>query len=77
MAHQRITPETAAGFIGAQVRFNYGPMHGSEVGWVVGHETGRWGTQLLAMTGEGKLRSISGFTDIGIGVYLLGAVVTA
>ena len=43
MTHTRITPENAASFIGAHVRFNYGCMHGSEEAWVVGAEATRWG----------------------------------
>jgi hypothetical protein len=68
MGYLPITEANASSFIGAEVEFHYGAMHGSEKGWVVGQKTTQWGTELLAMTNGGALKSISGFSDIGIGV---------
>ena len=72
MAYVSITAENAANYpAGTKVRFNYGAMHGSEEGVVTGVYTTQFGTQLTAVTEEGNEKTISGFTDIGIGVYLL------
>lgn len=72
MSYQTITPENASLFVGRKVRFNYGAMCGSDDGVVTGFETTQWGTHLTAKTDDGQSKTINGFTDIGIGVYLLG-----
>lgn len=74
MAYTQITRENAHTFkIGSAVEFNYGPMYGSERGEIVGFETTQWGTQLIARTESGEQKGISGFTNVGIGAYLVGA----
>lgn len=72
MAYVRITSENVLDFPnGSVVEFNYGPMHGTEKGTITGFEITRFGTQLKAMTEQGETKSISGFSQTGIGVYLL------
>ena len=74
MNRTQITRENAHTFkIGSRVEFNYGPMHGSEQGEIVGWETTQWGTQLLARTDDGRDKTISNFTNMGVGAYLLAA----
>lgn len=74
MNRTEVTRENAHSFkIGSRVEFNYGAMHGSEQGEIVGWETTRWGTHLLARTDNGKEKTISSFTTVGIGAYLLAA----
>lgn len=70
--YTQITEANAAEFVGREVYFDYGAMCGGERGWVVGHETTRWGTHLIAMTGEGKQKTINGFSTVGIGCHLRG-----
>lgn len=72
MTKTHITIENAANYpAGTVVEFNYGAMYGSERGVVTGFETNQFGTQLTAVTDEGERKTISGFTNIGIGVYLI------
>ena len=72
MAYLKITAETAKIFpVGTKVEFNYGAMYGTEQGEVTGYQTDRFGTVLTAKTEAGENKTISGFTDIGIGVYLI------
>lgn len=55
-----------------EVFFNYGAMHGGENGWIVGRETNRWGSHLIAMTENGKIKTIERFADMPtkIGAHL-------
>lgn len=70
--HTLITEENLHSFgIGTRVRFNYGPMCGSEMGLVVDHEVTRFGARLIAETERGEVKTISGFSAVGIGVYLI------
>lgn len=71
MTTTRITEDNAASFEGASVRFNHGPMHGSEDGIVVGFVTNRFGTELVARTENGGEKTIALFTTTGIGAYLV------
>jgi hypothetical protein len=72
MTYTAITIENATDFpAGSVVEFNYGAMYGSERGVVTGFETSRFGTQLTAVTDNGERKTISGFSNIGIGVYLI------
>ena len=57
--------------VGTVVEFNYGPMNGSERGIVTGYRVTSFGTELEARTEKGETKFISGFSDIGIGVYLI------
>lgn len=67
-----ITEANAKSFIGATVQFNWGAMHGtSEIYTVTAVKTTRWGTELIAMNAEGAEKTISGFTTMGIGAYVL------
>jgi hypothetical protein len=72
MAYTNITAENATNFpAGSIVEFNYGPMHGSERGTVTGFQSNRFGTTLTAITEAGEQKTISGFSTIGVGVYLI------
>ena len=72
MTYTAITIENAAEFpAGSIVEFNYGAMYGSERGSITGFETTRFGTHLTAVTEDGESKTISGFTTVGIGVYLI------
>lgn len=61
----------SAEMIGATVEFNYGPMHGSERGTIVDLIEDRWGARLVVMTEEGAEKTVSSFTTVGIGAYLI------
>jgi len=70
----QITEQNAADFINAKVRFEYGCMHVSECGWVIGHETNRWGTRLIVLTENGKQKHVTSFSNnaaSAIGRHLL------
>lgn len=70
-SYMQITKDNLLTFpVGAKVRFNYGAMHGSELGLVVDYEADRWGCRLVAETESGERKTITGFTTIGIGAYL-------
>lgn len=72
MTTTHITAENVTDYpAGTEVEFNYGPLHGTERGIVTGFETNRFGTHLIARTDNGAIKSISNFTDIGIGCYLI------
>tara|TARA_Y100001933_G_scaffold254250_1_gene295612 strand:+ start:1669 stop:1899 length:231 start_codon:yes stop_codon:yes gene_type:complete len=70
----QITEQNAADFLNAKVRFEYGCMYGGECGWVVGHETNRWGTRLIVLTENGKQKHVTSFSNnaaSAIGCHLL------
>jgi hypothetical protein len=70
--YTQITEKNVHSFgIGTRVRFNYGPMCGGEIGLVVDYEITRFGAQLIAETERGETKTISGFSTIGVGCYLL------
>lgn len=56
---------------GTRVKFNYGAMHGSELGTVTGSRVGRFGASLTAITDDGETKDIHGFGNVGVGVYLI------
>ena len=69
-----ITEENFRSFaIGSRVEFNYGPMHGSELGLIVDYGSNDWGFYLVAETEQGAEKRISSFNEIGIGVRLIEA----
>ena len=75
--YTQITKKNAAKFeIGTRVRFFYGPMHGEDFGTITGirENTIPYSgstVALTAITDDGRHTSISGFTTVGIGAYLI------
>ncbi len=70
--YTQITKENADDFrVGTSVRFDYGVMCGQEFGTITGQRTTQWGTELIAQTDDGEIKTISGITTIGIGVYVI------
>lgn len=72
MTYTAITAKNAADYpAGTRVRFDYGPMHGSEEGTITGFFTNEWGTYLSAVTDNGTEKTVAGLTTVGIGCYLI------
>ena len=70
--YTKITEDNVTDYpTGTRVRFNYGAMCGEEEGTITGHRTTQFGTELIAETDVGETKRISGFSTIGIGVYLI------
>lgn len=72
-----MTDQELVTFIGRRVRFDYGAGCGEDFATIVGFERGAWHTELTAITDDGNREGISGFTDIGVGTYLLNDQVSA
>lgn len=67
----RITEENAVDFLGAEVRFNYGPRFQTETGTVFDFNTNQWGTSLLVEVEDGSTKAVNSFVETGIGCYLV------
>lgn len=66
-----ITAENVTNYpFGTRLRFNYGPMGGEDFGTVFEYRTSRWGTVLAAELDSGEIKTVSGISTVGIGVYL-------
>lgn len=78
MAYRSISPANANLIpVGSRVRFEYGPMHGSAVGTITGYWLGKTSAVLIAETDEGERREVGGISNVGIGIYLTDAALSA
>lgn len=76
MSYMKIDSNNCENFNDRRVLFNYGMVAEgpqTETGVVIGYRKTRFGVELIALKDETYEEAfISGFTDVGIGVYLIG-----
>lgn len=77
MDYQKITLENVLEFPpGTEVEFFYGAYYPTEYGTVTGYEITKFGVVLTAVTEDGEEKTISMFSDKGVGTRLIKKAVS-